>query len=109
MCCCMLQEWWDNEPEEPSIGTETCAFFAPFYAKTPSFYQYRLGTNIGKVEGKHVSAGNGSAKDFEERMAVYLHRKRLQETTSAIDLSAPVKPCWHYTQAGDLKKRRRDR
>lgn len=53
--------------------------------------------------------GNGSAKDFEKRMADYLHRKRLQETTSAIDVSAPVKPCWHYTQAGDLKKRRQNR
>jgi hypothetical protein len=42
-------------------------------------------------------------------MAVYQHRKRLQKTTSAIDISAPVKPCWHYTKAGDLKKRRRER
>jgi hypothetical protein len=69
---CVSQEWWDNEPEEPSVG-------------------------------------NGSTKDFEKRMADYLHRKRLVQTTSAIDVSAPVKPCWHYTQAGDLKKRRQNR
>jgi hypothetical protein len=67
-----VQEWWDNEPEEPLVGS-------------------------------------GSTKEFEQRMADYVHRKRLVETTSAIDVSAPVKPCWHYTQAGDLKKRRRDR
>jgi hypothetical protein len=31
---------------------------APIYTKKPSFYQDRLGTNMGKVERKHVSAGH---------------------------------------------------
>ena len=38
--------------------------------------------------------------------------QRLQEISkvgSTLDLSAPVRPCWHHTQKGDLKKRRREK
>jgi hypothetical protein len=37
-------------------GTGT-VFFPPFYTENDLFYQDRHGTNIGKVEGNHVSAG----------------------------------------------------
>ena len=60
-------------------------------------------------EPTEPSIGNGTAKDFEEKMAVVSHRKRLQKTMSVIDVSTPVKPCWHYSKAGDLKKRRKER
>ena len=38
-----------------------------------SFYQGRLGTNIGKVEEKHVSAGVGAGGEYVNVILSRLH------------------------------------
>ena len=36
-------------------------------------------------------------------------RRRLETVRASVDNTRPVRPCWHYTQAGNLRKKSMER
>jgi hypothetical protein len=49
-------------------------------------------------------AGSMPLDLFDDAMKHYHLRRRLDEVHASIDTSAPIRPCWHHTRAGNLRK-----